>query len=44
MFEAFHMPPYLTVAQNVALPLQLLEVAADERETRVEAMLAAVGL
>ena len=44
VFQAFHMLPYLTVAQNVALPLQLLEVAADERETRVEAMLAAVGL
>lgn len=44
VFQAFHMLPYLTVAQNVALPLQLLEVAADEREARVAAMLAAVGL
>jgi ABC-type Fe3+/spermidine/putrescine transport system ATPase subunit len=35
VFQAFHMLPYLTVAQNVALPLELLEVAADERDARV---------
>jgi putative ABC transport system ATP-binding protein len=44
VFQAFHVLPYLTVAQNVALPLQLLEVAAAEREPRVAAMLASVGL
>ncbi|MCP5328112.1 MAG: ABC transporter ATP-binding protein [Steroidobacteraceae bacterium] len=44
VFQAFHVLSYLTVAQNVALPLQLLDVAADQRETRVAAMLAAVGL
>jgi len=44
VFQAFHVLPYLTVAQNVALPLQLLEVdAADQRE-RVRAMLESVGL
>jgi putative ABC transport system ATP-binding protein len=44
VFQAFHVLPYLTVAQNVALPLQLLEVAPAEREARVGAMLGAVGL
>ncbi len=44
VFQAFHVLPYLTVAQNVALPLTLAgerEAAADER---VLAMLASVGL
>jgi len=36
--------PYLTVAQNVALPLELLEVAAAERSQRTSDMLRAVGL
>ncbi|HEX4883326.1 MAG TPA: ABC transporter ATP-binding protein [Casimicrobiaceae bacterium] len=44
VFQAFHVLPYLTVAQNVALPLGLLGVAAGERERRVQAMLEAVGL
>jgi putative ABC transport system ATP-binding protein len=42
VFQAFHVLPYLTVAQNVALPLALLDVR--ERDGRVHAMLAAVGL
>ena len=44
VFQAFHVLPYMTVAQNAALPLQLLGVAKDEQRTRVDAMLAAVGL
>ena len=35
VFQAFHVLPYLTVAQNVALPLSLLGVAAAEAEQRV---------
>jgi len=44
VFQAFHVLPYLGVAQNVALPLALLGVPAGERERRVGEMLAAVGL
>jgi putative ABC transport system ATP-binding protein len=44
VFQAFHVLPYLPVAANVALPLALIGVAAEERERRVAAMLAAVGL
>ncbi len=42
VFQAFHVLPYLTVAQNVALPLALL--GREGREARVQAMLDAVGL
>lgn len=42
VFQAFHVLPYLTVAQNVALPLALL--GTQQRDERVQAMLAAVGL
>jgi putative ABC transport system ATP-binding protein len=41
VFQAFHVLPHLTVAQNVALPLLLLRRPDD---TRVQAMLDAVGL
>jgi putative ABC transport system ATP-binding protein len=41
VFQAFHVLPHLTVAQNVALPL-LLQQRADD--TRVEHVLEAVGL
>ena len=44
VFQAFHILPYLNLAQNVALPLILNHVAADETATRARAMLAAVGL
>jgi putative ABC transport system ATP-binding protein len=44
VFQAFHVLPYLTVAQNVALPLSLLGVAVGERESRTAEMLAAVAL
>lgn len=41
VFQAFHVLPHLSVAQNVALPLVLLGQRAPER---VATMLAAVGL
>jgi putative ABC transport system ATP-binding protein len=44
VFQAFHVLPYLTVADNVALPLDLAGLARGERDRRVEEMLAEVGL
>jgi putative ABC transport system ATP-binding protein len=44
VFQAFHVLPYLTVAQNVALPLALLARRDREAGLRVEQMLDAVGL
>ncbi|MFN7857837.1 MAG: ABC transporter ATP-binding protein, partial [Acidovorax sp.] len=44
VFQAFHVLPHLTVAQNVELPLVLLAVPPAERQQRVQAMLDAVGL
>ncbi len=44
VFQAFHVLPYLTVAQNVALPLELLQIDPAEREQRTADMLRAVGL
>lgn len=44
VFQAFHVLPYLTVAQNVALPLSLLGIAAAEADARVRRVLADVGL
>jgi len=44
VFQAFHVLPYLSVAQNVALPLELLAVAAAARTRRTADMLRAVGL
>lgn len=44
VFQAFHVLPHLSVAQNVALPLMLLEVPRRDREARVQSMLQAVGL
>jgi putative ABC transport system ATP-binding protein len=41
VFQAFHLLPHLTVAQNVALPLAL---AGRPSAGRVEAMLGAMGL
>ncbi len=41
VFQAFHVLPHLTVAQNVGLPLMLLGVSDPDR---VDALLAAVGL
>jgi putative ABC transport system ATP-binding protein len=44
VFQAFHVLPYLTVEQNVALPLDLLEVTEPERGRRTLEMLSAVGI
>jgi len=41
VFQAFHVLPHLSVAQNVALPLMLLDQHDD---ARVQAMLTEVGL
>ena len=41
VFQAFHVLPHLDVAQNVALPLLLLN---QQDDARVQAMLTAVGL
>jgi ABC-type ATPase involved in cell division len=39
VFQAFHVLPYLTVAQNAALPLQLLGVRLATNSARVAEML-----
>jgi putative ABC transport system ATP-binding protein len=44
VFQAFHVLPYLTVAQNVALPLTLAGQRDAAASARVLAMLASVGL
>ena len=40
VFQAFHLLPYLSVAQNVGLPLSLLGGEGEEASRRVAAMLA----
>jgi putative ABC transport system ATP-binding protein len=44
VFQAFHVLPYLSVAQNVGLPLDLLGVTEPERSARIRDMLTAVGI
>jgi putative ABC transport system ATP-binding protein len=44
VFQAFHVLPYLTVEQNVMLPLELLGVTATERVQRTAEMLESVGI
>ena len=44
VFQAFHLLPYLSVAQNVALPLSLVGVADAAARDKVGAILEAVGL
>jgi putative ABC transport system ATP-binding protein len=44
VFQAFHILPHLTLAQNVALPLVLQNVGAKEAQARATDMLASVGL
>jgi putative ABC transport system ATP-binding protein len=44
VFQAFHVLPYLSVEQNIALPLELLGVAAAERSRRTAEMMEAVGV
>jgi putative ABC transport system ATP-binding protein len=44
VFQAFHILPYLSVYQNVELPLRLLRSAIDEPRARTLRMLRSVGL
>ncbi|HXZ47527.1 MAG TPA: ABC transporter ATP-binding protein [Usitatibacter sp.] len=44
VFQAFHLLPYLSVGDNVALPLALLGAGRTERERRVREALEGVGL
>jgi putative ABC transport system ATP-binding protein len=44
VFQAFHILPHLTLAQNVALPLWLLNESERHAEARARAMLERVGL
>ena len=44
VFQAFHVLPTLTVAQNIAVPLLLCRIAANTHAARIEALLARVGL
>jgi putative ABC transport system ATP-binding protein len=44
VFQAFHLLPHLTVAQNVAVPLALNGASPAQSAERVGSMLAAVGL
>src|SRR5271169_4386182 len=44
VFQAFHVLPYLSVEQNVGLPLDLLGVAHEQRERRTREILEAVGI
>ncbi len=44
VFQAFHLLPHLTVAQNVALPLALNGIAGRAAAERVQTMLEAINL
>ncbi|WP_439532781.1 ABC transporter ATP-binding protein [Polymorphobacter sp.] len=44
VFQAFHILPHLTLAQNVALPLLLAGVAAREALARAEGLVGDIGL
>jgi putative ABC transport system ATP-binding protein len=44
VFQAFHILPHLTLAQNVALPLVLAHTRGAEALERAQAMLDEVGL
>jgi putative ABC transport system ATP-binding protein len=44
VFQAFHILPYLSLRQNVALPLALVSSDASAAELRADMMLEAVGL
>ena len=44
IFQAFHILPHLTLSQNVALPLLLNGIQAEEATERTGQMLFAVGL
>jgi ABC-type lipoprotein export system ATPase subunit len=44
VFQFFHLLPTLTASENVELPLQLIGVSAEERRSRVAALIDRVGL
>jgi putative ABC transport system ATP-binding protein len=44
VFQAFHVLPYLTVEQNIALPLKLLRVAEPDLSLRTAKIMEAVGI
>lgn len=44
VFQAFHLLPHLTVAQNVALPLALMGMAPASRDKKAGEILQAVGI
>jgi putative ABC transport system ATP-binding protein len=44
VFQFFHLVPRLTAAENVELPLMLTGMDPEERQTRVEGTLEALGL
>ena len=44
VFQAFHVLPYLTVLENVALPLDLLGVSDPQRQQRALLLLEACGI
>jgi ABC-type lipoprotein export system ATPase subunit len=44
IFQFFHLLPTLSAAENVELPLQLINTPAAERRSRVDTLLARVGL
>ena len=44
VFQAFHLLPHLTIAQNVRLPLDLARVDRAEADRRTHEMLEAVGI
>ena len=44
VFQAFHVLPYLTVRQNVTLPLDLLQVSTREKLARGDEILRATGI
>src|SRR5258707_7801180 len=44
VFQSFHLLAYLSVRENVALPLALIGIHGSEREQRAQAALRAVGL
>ena len=44
IFQSFHLVPYLTVIENVMLPLAIVKAAKKKKRTMAEAALAQVGL
>jgi len=44
VFQAFGLVPILSAAENVGVPLRLVDTGQEERESRVAELLAAVGL